>query len=1211
MLKILINNEEVVCDKQLEIKEEMLSTSSCILNNCYPKSWENTKDYTSHYYYPKDYSKCVIKDEVNVPAEEGEYATGTNLNINVDNTKEWNYQLQGDTQQNASILPSGYTQVDYIESSGTQYIDSGILPSENIGFEIDFTPHNDMNKTTAKTIFGSRTTWKSNGYQLTTYTEGSLNGGHFLFGTNNTASLIRHSAYMQKDVRCQISFLNGVFKSANGNETNIQGTFSNVNKNIYLFGCIENANPFELSTTTLYKLKFYDNNVLIRDFIPCYRNSDNVVGMYDIVNNVFYTNQGTGAFTYGSVVNIPNPDYPQNINVVTGEQDVEIVGKNLFDKDNINILNGYLWQNQMVLRDTLTDRIFYIPCQPNSTYTISRSILTNNFRVATYNDEIPTVTSEGIVYTCYNEINNNDGTTITITTDSNSKYLLVMYANSVRDSNIEESLATIQVEVGSQATSYASYQSQNYPINLGKNLFDKDNANIINGWFDTNTTNLTSNANARTLYIKCLPNTTYTITKLISLQFNVGCTNNLPSIGTIVQKVETGHIGNYDSNVKVNYTYTTNNTAQYLLVRYAYSTQVDLDLMISSIQIEKGNVATEYASYITPIELCKIGNYQDYIYNQNGDWYLHKETNKFILNGTQNITAIVSQTNTTRVLYSGVLNSNPSTSENYPCFSNYFNYLLNWSIDKEGIYTNNNDIVFRINKEKATTKEEVNQILSQMNLEVLYSLKNPQDTQITDTTLIEQLDNLKNATLFNGVNNINVEGYLPSILYLHYNFVTARTDTTLLFSGVVKNTGNINLNPRYPHYCNLEVLDFKTFLSECDQLDFVINNKTITEAIEQVTQAVASYGFVVGNININDNTIIGAYSTQEKTPYDVFRYLADISQSRWYTRLVDENTVAIDFYDPTVMQRGIDLDFSDNTFACQNNVEDLSFNYGTYDYRNKQIMLSNQVFGGVDFEETIVSDGYNKIFNTTTPIGILKGITVNGSSATFATNEDKEFGLEADFYYTHGNAQIESNENDGTYPANTIIVVVYTPLVKGRQVINNTTEINRIATQTGRNGTISRYEKRNDVLSSDELELIGNSYLKYKGTPEINLTVVTKDVDLYNIGQIVYFNYPNIQDLSKDYMVKSKKTRIINTANDWNIWYTYTLTSNFNSENAINYFDNQRAKSTGNIQVGDYITRNVDIENSCMIIFSNPTATEITVTGNNILNAPLNAPLTQ
>ena len=56
----LINNEEVVCDNVLEITEEMLTTSSTILNNCYPKSWEQDHDYTSRFYYPKDYSKCLI-----------------------------------------------------------------------------------------------------------------------------------------------------------------------------------------------------------------------------------------------------------------------------------------------------------------------------------------------------------------------------------------------------------------------------------------------------------------------------------------------------------------------------------------------------------------------------------------------------------------------------------------------------------------------------------------------------------------------------------------------------------------------------------------------------------------------------------------------------------------------------------------------------------------------------------------------------------------------------------------------------------------------------------------------------------------------------------------------------------------------------------------------------------------------------------------------
>ena len=61
-MRIFINNEEVVCKNNLVIKEKMLSTYSTILNNCYPLSWEQDKDYTSRFYYPKDYSKCLIYD---------------------------------------------------------------------------------------------------------------------------------------------------------------------------------------------------------------------------------------------------------------------------------------------------------------------------------------------------------------------------------------------------------------------------------------------------------------------------------------------------------------------------------------------------------------------------------------------------------------------------------------------------------------------------------------------------------------------------------------------------------------------------------------------------------------------------------------------------------------------------------------------------------------------------------------------------------------------------------------------------------------------------------------------------------------------------------------------------------------------------------------------------------------------------------------------
>jgi hypothetical protein len=169
----------------------------------------------------------------------------------------------------------------------------------------------------------------------------------------------------------------------------------------------------------------------------------------------------------------------------------------------------------------------------------------------------------------------------------------------------------------------------------------------------------------------------------------------------------------------------------------------------------------------------------------------------------------------------------------------------------------------------------------------------------------------------------------------------------------------------------------------------------------------------------------------------------------------------------------------------------------------------------------------------------------------------------------------------------------------------NASESSRISSQIGRKGTISRYENRNDTTSSTELQKIGQSYLKYKGTAEITLKVKTSQ-NLWNIGEIVHYNAPMV-NLTKDYMVKSKTI-------DWNItsdliFYTYELTSNFNCEDAVNYFDNQRAKSQGNISEGEVITRNIDIENIALIIFYDTSIEEITPRNNTTLDFKLDGVL--
>ena len=428
-------------------------------------------------------------------------------------------------------------------------------------------------------------------------------------------------------------------------------------------------------------------------------------------------------------------------------------------------------------------------------------------------------------------------------------------------------------------------------------------------------------------------------------------------------------------------------------------------------------------------------------------------------------------------------------------------------------------------------------------------------------------------------------------------------DNTLIFCGVVKNTGNIQLNPREAHYCSLQILDFKTFLSEGDTLDFVISNKTITQAIEQVVEAVSSYGFTLGNVNIlNPDEIIGAYSTLNKTAYDVFQYFADISQSCWSTRMIDEDTIAIDFYDPTLMVEGDPIEYTSEWWE-DNKVVDLTYSYNTGDYRNKQIMLSDQVYGDIDYTDEIIADGYAKTFYVQSPIAILNSATINGVAATIATTDEQDQGIVADFYYTPGSNEITT---EASYVASTELSFTYTPLVKGRQVVYNTNEVNRISFQTNRNGVISRYENRNDILSSRELELVGESYIKYKGAAEINLVLTTEDNDIYDIGQLVEFENAPLADLTTSYMVKQKKTTYYFNAHK--IFYQYTLSSSFNVENAINYFDNQRAKASGNIKSGEYITRNVDIESVANIIFDNLTTTEKSYSGDNILNCALNSP---
>jgi hypothetical protein len=132
-----------------------------------------------------------------------------------------------------------------------------------------------------------------------------------------------------------------------------------------------------------------------------------------------------------------------------GSYPMNLRGKNLFDKNNANIVNGWLdVPTRMGLSTPANDRILYIPCKPNTTYTVSRNVITSSFRVTAYDYEpFPTSISTYKEYVVETVTKNNSATSITYTTGANAKYLAVHYGHAVVDAEtIQESLNSIQIE---------------------------------------------------------------------------------------------------------------------------------------------------------------------------------------------------------------------------------------------------------------------------------------------------------------------------------------------------------------------------------------------------------------------------------------------------------------------------------------------------------------------------------------------------------------------------------------------------------------------------------------------------------------------------------------------------------------------------------------------------------------------------------------------
>ena len=193
-------------------------------------------------------------------------------------------------------LPDGYTQLEYIESSGTQYIDTAFVPNQDTRIDISVMAFSTANAGagTGFIPYGAGVNYNSNAFEC--YTSGEQLEFNYANEKAYVCDAITNSIYNISHNKAAVSVTGAVNASYTFPYTAIS-----VPRTMTLFA-INRASVLISDSMRLYSCQIYDNDVLIRDFVPCI-NSSGEVGLYDMVNKMFYSNAGTSVFTAGKPVN--------------------------------------------------------------------------------------------------------------------------------------------------------------------------------------------------------------------------------------------------------------------------------------------------------------------------------------------------------------------------------------------------------------------------------------------------------------------------------------------------------------------------------------------------------------------------------------------------------------------------------------------------------------------------------------------------------------------------------------------------------------------------------------------------------------------------------------------------------------------------------------------------------------------------------------------
>ena len=180
-------------------------------------------------------------------------------------------------------LPQGYTKLDYIQATGTQYIDTGFKPNQDSRMVCECLYYGGTG------VCGARNAVSNNNFSIRIiYEKWQFGHGDKVWSTDALADTEWHT----HDLNSNKYYLDGTLIG--------EAEYESFTCSYPIaIGAIKAGSVYY--GKGLYRdFKVYDNGVLVRDMIPC-KDPNGNIGMYDTVNAVFYGNAGTGEFVAGEI----------------------------------------------------------------------------------------------------------------------------------------------------------------------------------------------------------------------------------------------------------------------------------------------------------------------------------------------------------------------------------------------------------------------------------------------------------------------------------------------------------------------------------------------------------------------------------------------------------------------------------------------------------------------------------------------------------------------------------------------------------------------------------------------------------------------------------------------------------------------------------------------------------------------------------------------